>query len=68
MCYNKPTLETYYVSCPARCGNMFCSVTIVNYFYDQLMGLFEFSEEVFVSKIAIYTEKISLSLHVFECL
>lgn len=52
----------------ARFGNMFCSVTIVNYFYDQLMGLFEFSEEVFVSKIAIHTEKINLSLHVFECL
>lgn len=32
------------------------------------MGLFEFLEKVFVSKIAINTRKISMSLYVLECL
>lgn len=46
----------------------FCSVTIISSFYDQLMGLFEFPEEVFVSKIATNTGEINLSLHMFKCL
>lgn len=51
-----------------RFGNIFCSVTIISSVYDQLMGLFEFPEEMSVSKIATNTRKIILSLHVFECL
>lgn len=52
----------------ARLGNMFFFCTIINYIYNQLMGLFEFLEKVFVSKIAINTRKISMSLYVLECL
>lgn len=46
----------------ARLGNMFISVAITNYIYKQLMGLFEFLEEVFISKIGINTGKTSMSV------
>ena len=37
-------------------------VKIINYIYKQLMGLFEFLEEVFISKIGIHTRKTSMSV------
>lgn len=46
----------------ATLDNIFISVAIMNYIYKQLMGLFEFLEEVFISKIGINTRKTSMSV------